>query len=106
MSDNRHNPEGLHASLQQVIALLHRHKIVEELIHRQDMPKHDLVEDLVHRQKIVELQKRLDQTPLLMWLISIEALPLEERLLVWDLVKSERDGEFCWVTSRAKFRES
>lgn len=76
MSDNRHNPEGLHASLQQVIALLHRHKIVEEL--NQDMPKHDLAEDL-HRQNIVELQKRLDQLHPADVAYILEALPLEER---------------------------
>lgn len=105
MSDNRHNPEGLHASLQQVIALLHRHKIVEELIHRQDMPKHDLVEDLVHRQNIVELQKRLDQLHPADVAYILEALPLEERLLVWDLVKSERDGEILLEVSDA-VRES
>ena len=105
MSDNRHNPEGLHASLQQVIALLHRHKIVEELVHRQDMPKHDLVEDLVHRQNIVELQKRLDQLHPADVAYILEALPLEERLLVWDLVKSERDGEILLEVSDA-VRES
>ena len=52
--------ESLSESLQQVITLLEKHKLVEGLVHKQDMPKHDLVESLLHRQNLIELQKKLD----------------------------------------------
>ena len=47
--------ESLGESLQQVISLLEKHKLVESLVHKQGMAKHDhpkqdLVERLVHKQ--------------------------------------------------------
>jgi len=51
--------ESVQEALRQVIALLQKHRLVEQLVHRQDMPKHELVETLVHRQNLVELQKKL-----------------------------------------------
>lgn len=49
--------ESLGESLRQVIALLDKHRLLEGLVHKQDMPKHDLVEQLVHKQNVSELQK-------------------------------------------------
>jgi magnesium transporter len=62
MSDQPDTKESLSESLQQVISLLEKHKLVESLVHKQDMPKHDLgrqdlVEQLVHKQNLAELQK-------------------------------------------------
>ncbi len=39
--------EDLQQNLRQVQELLLRQKLVEDLVHRQEMPKHDLVERLV-----------------------------------------------------------
>mgnify|MGYP001792818344 CR=1 FL=1 len=49
--------ESLGESLQQVISLLEKHKLVENLVHKQgmakhDQPKQDLVERLVHKQNL------------------------------------------------------
>lgn len=52
--------ESLQESLQQVIHLLNKHKLVEDLVHKQDMPRHALVESLVHKQNLTELQKKLE----------------------------------------------
>ena len=40
--------ESLQDRLTQVVDLLHRQRLVEELTHRQEGPHHQLVEDLVH----------------------------------------------------------
>ena len=53
--------EDIQDYLSDVRSLLVRHKLVEDLVHRQDMPHHDLVETLVHKQNMVELQRLLDQ---------------------------------------------
>ncbi|MCS6786838.1 MAG: magnesium transporter [Thiobacillaceae bacterium] len=92
-------------SLRQVMELIHRHRIVEELVHKQDMPRHELIESLVHKQNLAELQKKLDQLHPADVAYILEALPLEDRLLVWDLVKAERDGEILIEVSDA-VRES
>lgn len=101
MADNQETKESLQESLQQVIALLHKHRLVEELVHKQDMPKHDLVESLVHKQNLVELQKKLDELHPADVAYILESLPLEQRLEVWELVKAERDGEILLEVSDA-----
>jgi magnesium transporter len=65
------------------------------------MPRHELVESLVHKQNLAELQKKLDKLHPADVAYILEALPLEERLMVWDLVKAERDGEILLEVSDA-----
>lgn len=101
MADTQESKESLQESLRQVINLLTKHKLVEELVHKQDMPKHALVESLVHKQNLVELQKRLDALHPADVAYILEALPLEQRLDVWELVKAERDGEILLEVSDA-----
>jgi magnesium transporter len=47
--------EDLQERLAEVQTLLARHKLVEELVHRQEGPRHDLVEDIVHKQHLKAL---------------------------------------------------
>src|SRR6195256_4224350 len=93
--------ESVQEALEQVRELLHKHRIVESLVHNQDMPRHELVESLVHKQNLAELQNRLDKLHPADVAYILEALPLEERLVVWDLVKAERDGEILLEASDA-----
>ncbi len=101
MSELHEIKESLSESLQQVISLLEKHKLVESLVHKQDMPKHELVEGLVHKQNLRELQYRLDLLHPADVAYILEALPLDDRLKVWDLVKAERDGEILLEVSDA-----
>jgi magnesium transporter len=101
MAENQETKESLQESLQQVITLLNKHRLVEELVHKQDMPKHDLVESLVHKQNLTELQKKLDELHPADVAYILESLPLEQRLEVWELVKAERDGEILLEVSDA-----
>jgi magnesium transporter len=93
--------ESLSETLQQVINLLDKHKLVEHVVHRQDMPKHDLVESLVHKQNLSILQHKLDQLHPADVAYILESLRLDDRLMVWDLVKAERDGEILLEVSDA-----
>jgi len=88
-------------TLEQVRELLHKHQLVESLVHNQDMRKHELVESLVHKQNLAELQSKLDKLHPADVAYILEALPLEERLVVWDRVKAERDGEILLEVSDA-----
>jgi magnesium transporter len=85
--------EDLQQDLDGVRELLRRHWLVESLVERQQMPKHELVESLVHKQHLAELHKKLDDMHPADIAYILEALPINERLIVWDLVKAERDGE-------------
>lgn len=91
--------------LREIRDLLARQKRVEDLVHRQDMPRHELVEQLVHKQNLTKLAQKLEQLHAADIAYILEALPLEERLMVWDLVKAERDGEILIEVSDA-VRES
>ena len=70
--------------------LLAKHKLVEDLVHRQDMPRHDLVEEVVHNQHPVGMRSLLERIPLAEIAQIIEALEPEDRLLVWKEVREER----------------
>ncbi|MDD3674834.1 MAG: magnesium transporter [Thauera propionica] len=99
------HPDDVQQHLREVQELLARQKVVEDLVHRQDMPRHELVENLVHKQHEASLRAKLDELHPADIAYILEALPLEERLYVWDLVKAERDGEILLEVSDA-VRES
>ena len=103
MSDELQHADSdeLQAHLSEVQTLLARHRLVEELVHKQEMPRQDLVESLVHKQHLNELRHKLDKMHPADVAYILEALPLEERLTVWDLVKAERDGEILLEVSDA-----
>lgn len=99
--DAKKTQESLQDRLAQVVELLHRHRLVEDLAHRQDGPHQELVEQLVHRQNLAELQRRLDDLHPADIAHILEALPLEERLTVWQLVRADRDGDILLEVSDA-----
>lgn len=75
--------ERAHETLQQVIRLLRKQ------------------EALPHKQNLAELQKSLDALHPADVAYILEALPLKQRLMVWDLVKAGRDGEILLEVSDA-----
>src|SRR3990172_4391060 len=97
----RKRTSSVQEALDQVKALLQKHRIVESMVHKQDMPRHELVESLVHKQNLAELQNKLDRLHPADVAYILEALPLQERLVVWDLVKADRDGEILLEVSDA-----
>jgi magnesium transporter len=100
-----HSKDHVEDSLRQVTDIISRQKLVESLVHKQSGPRHDLVETLVHRQNLVELQKKLDLLHPADVAYILEALPIEDRLLVWELVKADSDGDILLEVSDA-VRES
>ena len=101
MVESDKNHPTVQDSLQQVVELLRRHQLVKGLVERQAMPRHELVESLVQKQNIAELQNKLEQLHPADVAYVLEALPLDERLAVWDLVKADRDGEILLEVSDA-----
>lgn len=86
MSDH----EDIQDYLADVVSLLARHKLVEGLVHRQDMRRHELVETLVYKQNRVEFQRLLDQLGYQLIARILEALSAEDRQIVWHLLREER----------------
>jgi hypothetical protein len=48
----RKRTPGVQEALDQVRALLQKRRIIESMVHKQDMPRHELVESLVHKQNL------------------------------------------------------
>ena len=80
--------------------LQHNLRAVQELLQR-----HELVEKPAHKRDLAELRARLERLHAADIAYILEALPLEERLAVWGLVKADRDGEILLEVSDA-VRES
>ena len=101
MTDSLENQsqDTLENSLEQIQTLLAKMRLVEELVHRQGGPRQDLVENLVHKQNLAELQRKLEALHPADIAYILEALPLDERRLVWDLVDAEHNGEILLEVS-------
>ena len=102
MTENDTNdPENSPTPQQQATYLLRKYKLVEGLVNLQDAPEESLAESTVQKQNLSELQAFLDQLHPADIALILEALPLEDRLLIWSMVKSDRDGEVLLETSDA-----
>lgn len=73
--------------------LLARQKLVEGLVHRQDMPRQELVESIVQKQNEVDLQKYIAKLSNKEIANVLEALSDIERNVLWELVADERRDE-------------
>lgn len=88
--------------LRQIVKLLEKHRLVEALVERdRASPRHELIESLVHRQHLVELQLKLHSLHPADIAYILEALPLEDRLLVWRQMQDDQGGEVLLEVSDA-----
>jgi magnesium transporter len=93
------NKENLSKLLQDVNDLLGKNKIVEDLVDKQEMPKQKLIKNLVQKQNLSALGKLLNSLHSADVAFILESLPLDDRLIVWDLVRADRDGEILLEVS-------
>jgi magnesium transporter len=101
LTDKTASRVTIEAQLEKVIELLHRHELGENLVRQQQGPRHELVEEWVHRQHLAALQQLLAGLHPADIAYILEALPLDQRLVVWDLVSPEHDGETLLEVSDA-----
>jgi magnesium transporter len=105
VSEQREARPGVQRALARVSELLAKHGLVAERVPREEGARRRLVQTLVQQLKLVELQKLLDALHPADVAVVLESLPLEQRLVVWDLVRAEREGEILLEVSDA-VRES
>jgi magnesium transporter len=99
--------ERVEDALAHVTALLRKNRLVEGLVidqHAQDASDRLRTSAVAQRNK-AELERTLARLHPADIAYILEALPLDERLYIWDLVKAERDGEILVEVSDA-VRES
>ena len=99
MAEFDDNPSSVQDSLQQVTELLLRRR--QLLSQRPDVSHPWQVEELLDKQDSTALQLKLDQLHPADVAYILEAMPLDERLIVWDLIKADRDGDILLEVSDA-----
>lgn len=98
----RNTQSKLEDNLRQIVKLLEKHRLVETMVDRdRASPRHELIESLVHRQHLVELQLRLRSLHPADIAYILEALPLDDRLLIWQQIQDDRGGEVLLEVSDA-----
>lgn len=100
-TNNNNDQENSPTPLQQITYLLRKYKLVEGLVDLQDNPDQSLNESAVQKQNLTELQDFLNLLHPADIAHILEALPLEDRLLIWSMVKAEHDGEVLLEASDA-----
>ena len=97
--------EDLQYNLREVQALLQKQKMLPGLVEGEQIPRQHQIERLAQKRHLAELRAKLERLHPADIAYVLEALPLEERLAVWDLVRADRDGEILVEVSDA-VRES
>ena len=82
--------DRLTSHLSEVQHLLSRHRLVENLVSRQDQTKQHLVEGIAHKQHLAELGQLLGRLDAVDTAHILEALAPEDRLLAWEQIRMDR----------------
>lgn len=91
--------ESIQEHRSKVKSMIERHKLVEDLVHRQDMQRHDMVESMVHQNNLSELQRLLDKLEPQSVASVLETLSTEDIKVIWPLISEERKEEILLAVS-------
>ncbi|WP_018151748.1 magnesium and cobalt transport protein CorA [Leeia oryzae] len=78
-------------SLEKITTILNKQKLVENMVHSQDMPRHQLVENVVHRQHLAELHNLLDKLSAEEIAETQTALTRADACLLWHEIPAARE---------------
>jgi len=93
MKKNTEKKESLTYILEQIDFLIGKQNSIESTIDGEESVKHKLIKNLSNKENIKSLQNLLNNLHPSDVADILEALPLERRLTIWELVKSENDGD-------------
>ena len=91
----------LQQQLTAVVELLEKQELEKSLVHKSISSHHDLEEALVNKQHHARLQERLSDLHPADIAFILESLPLDQRQVIWDSIKSEYDGQILLEVSDA-----
>ncbi len=93
MKNNTEKKESLTDILEQIDLLLGKENLTENIRDTEDLKKYNLINNLTNKENLKSLNNLLSHLHSSDIADILEALPLERRLAVWELVKSENDGD-------------
>jgi magnesium transporter len=86
-------------SLQKLIEMLNKQKLVDGMVHSQHMHKHDFVESLLKKQHDAELQNFIAKQSATELGGYLDALPLEDAQKLWEMIPPVRENDVLWELS-------
>ena len=89
----KNQSESLGMSREQVIEVVNKQKIVQAMVHGQDMPRHQLVETLLQRQHLAELDTLLSDAPVGDIATALTTMSTEDARSLWASVPVSRREE-------------
>jgi magnesium transporter len=101
MSQSEVERPSVHERFEEILELLRKHEHATAPAESERGTRDRLVGALIHTLHLAELQKVLDELHPADIAYVLEALPLDQRLIVWELVKTARDGEILLEVSDA-----
>jgi magnesium transporter len=93
--DTQRHQLDLQSTLNEVMGLLNKKEVINNLVQRSESHRHDLVQSLAEKQQLSALNRKLKQLHPADIGFILERLPNDQRLLVWkQLNSSERAAVF------------
>lgn len=93
MKNNIERKESLNDLIEQIDLLLENSEFSENSLDNSSDEKHALIKNLVSKKNISSLEALLDDLHPADIADILESLPVQKRLVLWDLVKSENEGD-------------
>ncbi len=93
MKNNIERKESLNDLIEQIDELLESSEFSENASENSVDEKHALIKNLVSKKNISSLESLLDDLHPSDTADILESLPVQKRLVLWDLVKSENEGD-------------
>jgi magnesium transporter len=101
MKNNIERKESLNELIEQINALLESAGFSENSFNSQPDENHTLIKNLVSKKNISSLERLLDDLHPADIADILESLPVQKRLVLWDLVKSKSEGDILIEVSDA-----
>ena len=96
-----HSAQFLDHQLQEIISLLEKQRIETTLVQRGTSINHELIAAMLQNQHQSRLQEKLILLHPADCAFILESLPLDERQIVWNAIKSSYDGQILLEVSDA-----
>lgn len=91
----------LQHQLQEVVMLLEKQQLEKSLVQRGPAANHELVEALLHKQQQTRLQEKFALLHPADIAYILESLPLDQRKIAWDAIKTDHEGQVLLEVSDA-----
>ena len=89
-------------SLQKLIEMLNKQKLVDGMVHSQHMHKQDIVESLLKKQHDAELKNFIAKQSAPELGDYLDALPSDDAQKLWHMIPTERENDVLWELSDSR----